>query len=418
VNADRNNFAPRIGLAYDLSGDGRTSLRLGAGLFYDTLNGDTNAQTNAPFSQQQTYYLGKLDEPRAGVEGELPPVTPDFEEGEYILPMTAMSHDPDLRTAYIYHFNLGIQHQLQRDLLVSVDYVGKLGKKLFTRWPWNPAVFIPGVDENGDPLSTLGNRHGRVRYGPGIVAASSGNHMLSSMFQSFYHGVDLEVNRRFADGFSLLAAYTYSKAIDESSTYTTGDSWSNPFDPKGSQRGLADYHRAHVLNISALWEPFANKDHILLKGWTLAPILRTTTGAPLEITTGVDTALDGTGSSKHPNNTGADWRKSHSSNQSKIDEWFNTSIFSMPETGTYGNTARGLVLGPSDFNFDLGILKDFYMGGFLGEEGRLQFRAEFFNMFNNVNFGNPQTNFSSSSFGKISSAGSGRQIQFGLKVLW
>lgn len=423
VRADKNNFAPRVGLVYDVSGDGRTSLRTGFGVFYDTANADTLAQVNPPFSGTQAFSNGRLSAPNAGITQPLPPVNPRPEEGGFDLPMNPFSTDLGLRNSYMLHWNAGVQRQVTPDLMVSVDYVGKIGRKLLSFWPFNPAVFIPGNDAAGEPRSTLDNVNDRVRYGKGIYGAYY-NLMLSGMFDSWYHGLDVEVNKRLSDGFSLLTAYTLSKAIDENSTDNLGGDAPDPFNPKDSERGLADFDRRHVFSVSALLSPLANRrsanfsGHVI-SGWTFSPIFRYRTGAPLEFFIGEDRSLDGTadGSQQHPTAL-SNPKRSHDSNQSKVGGWFNPASFDLPKIGTYGNAGKGLIAGPTFVNWDLAILRDFRLGGFLSEEGRLQFRAEFFNLFNNTNFGNPDTLLLSDRFGKISGSGPGREIQFGLKLLW
>ena len=108
--------------------------------------------------------------------------------------------------------------------------------------------------------------------------------------------------------------------------------------------------------------------------------------------------------------------KSHGSRAEAISEYFNTSVFTDIPEGQYGNAGKGLIAGPGYWTFDLAILRDFYLP--LTEDTRFQFRAEFFNMMNNVNLNNPGTDYQSSRFGQIRSAGDAREIQLGLKFIW
>ncbi|MDA2929451.1 TonB-dependent receptor [Acidobacteria bacterium AH-259-O06] len=412
AEADTNNFAPRLGFAYDVTGNGQTSIRGGLGIFYDTSNADTLAQTNPPFANTVNFSNGRLGAPNVGLTGPLPPVKPTAQEGGFTTPLNPLNTDLSLSNTYFYHWNLGVQRQVTRDLLVSIDYVGKIGRKGLAFYPWNPGVFIPGV-------STLENADDRVLYGRGVYGAYY-NLMLGSMFDTWYHGMDVEVNKRLSNGFSLLSSFTWSKAIDQNSTFNLGGDSPDPFHLKESEQGLARFDRRVVLSVSALWEPFATRTFdgaakYFLEGWNFAPIFRTTTGAPLEFFNGDDIALDGVGFGQHPVAL-RNPDKSHSSNLSKVSEWFDTTALVLPEEGTYGNAAKGLVAGPGFVNFDLAILKDFPLG--VSEDSRVQFRAEFFNLFNNTNFNNPTTTVLSSRFGRIRSSGDARQIQFGLKVLW
>ncbi|MPY87815.1 MAG: hypothetical protein GEU99_07835 [Luteitalea sp.] len=422
VKADKNNVAPRIGLAYDVSGDGRTSLRAGGGIFYDAPTAETMAQVNPPFAGSEQFFNGRLDAPKAGVAGPLPPTT--FEPGApigFFLPTNAASVDMNLATPYSYHWNLGLQHQLTDDIAVSGDYIGKIGRKWISSYPWNPAVYVPGTDADGNPLSTLENVNERVLYGKGIL--DTRNLMLASMFDSSYHGAEFTVNKRMSGGVTVLANYTFSKAItDKSARFSDTSDVPNPFQIKESKRGLATFDRTHVLNVSALLSPYAHGGPAgfvgaLLRNWTFAPIFQYRSGQPLELFLGEDRALDGTAGSQHPvavrNPT-----LTHDTNISKITQWFDTDALALPEIGTYGNAGVGLVRGPSYVDWSLGVMRDFVLPGILSEENRIQFRAEFFNLFNNTNLENPNTTFTSSSFGRITSAGASREIQFGLKFIW
>jgi hypothetical protein len=410
TETDKNNFAPRIGIAYDVFGDGKTSLRLGGGIFYDVANGETMAQTNPPITGDATFYDGKLGAPNVGLTEELPPV--EFgPESEFVYPFAARSVSRNLRSPYAGHWNLGVEQQLTPDLLLTLDYVGKLGKKWISSYRWNPGVYIPGE-------STPGNANDRVLFAPGILNTS--NLMLASMWDTSYHGGSLRLNKRFSNGFSILTTYTYSKAItDKSTRYTDTSDVPNPFLIKQSKRGLADFDRLHVFNVSALWSPMTDMDGAgawLINDWTFSPIVRYNSGTPLEFRSGQDRAYDGTAGRYHPDLVG-DPSTSHSSNDSRIAEWFNTSAFALPAEGTYGTAGSGIYRGPSYFNMDIGILRDFPIRA-LTESTRFQFRAEFFNIFNNIHFNDPQVNFSSSSFGRITGAYGAREIQFGLKFIW
>ncbi len=404
VRADKNNFAPRLGFAYDLGGDGITSIRGGAGVFYDTANADTLAQVNPPFSGTESFSDGKLGAPNIGQVRELPPPNPTPQEGGFFRPLNPLSTDLGLRNTYYYHWNLGVQRQVTRDLVISVDYVGKIGKKALGFYPVNPAMYIPGQ-------STFDNINERVMYGRGNFGAYY-NLMLGSMYNSWYHGLDVEVNKRLSGGLHFLTVFTWSKAIDQNSTSNLGGDAPNPFDILKSEQGLAAFDRRIVLAASVLWEP--QSDNAFLRNWTFSPIFRATTGGPLEFWWG-DMKLDGTGWSAHANVSGNPG-KSNSSRAEEITEYSDTSVSTDIPEGQYGNAGKGLIAGPGFWTFDLAILRDFNVP--LTEETRFQFRAEFFNMFNNVNLGNPNTDYASSRFGQIRGAGPAREIQLGLKFLW
>ena len=200
----------------------------------------------------------------------------------------------------------------------------------------------------------------------------------------------------------------------------------NPFNLR-DERGRSSWDRRHAFVASWLWQlpvKFQNRAaESLLGGWTLTGITSIQSGAPLTFVMGSDVALDGTGGGNYqhavlaPNATVKDIGLSHTSRDAMIRQFFNTAAFVAPRNvarGTYGNAGRGLISGPASNTTDLAALKDFA----LREKWKLQFRSEFFNALNQVSLGNPNQRANASAFGRITSAGSGRVIQFALKMLW
>jgi hypothetical protein len=412
---DNNNWAPRVGLAYDLFGDGKTSLRLAYGVFYDSYNADVLAQENQPFAGNAQFFNGGLSDPFGSIGATPPPVNPGVGATRYTLPMQGFFIDTRLRTPYVQEWNLAIQRQITSDLMVQAAYVGKTGRKLLAFKAWNPARFIPGVDEQGRPRSTLENVNARVLFLPGIYQAFL-NIMIGNDFTNHYHAFQLEVNKRFARGLSVLGSYTLGKSLDSSSTITLGGFVSNPFNIR-DDKGRSSFDRRHVFALSWLWSPeYGGKGlkRQLLGGWTFAAITLAQSGVGLEFFSGDDVALDGTGGDQHPLVVGDPRAVSRSDRATFITQFINTRAFALPPPGTYGNAARGILSGPAFVNNDFAVLKDIRVH----EQRRLQFRAEFFNVFNQVNFNNPVVFVLNRNFGRILGARSGRVIQLGLKFLW
>jgi hypothetical protein len=225
-------------------------------------------------------------------------------------------------------------------------------------------------------------------------------------------------------GFTVLGSYTLGKSIDSSSTNNLGATVSDPFDLH-TERGRSTWDRRHAFVASWLWAlpvRFSSKPvNSLLGGWTLTGITTLQSGTPLTFIQGSDVALDGTGGSQHaqlaPGITAANITLSHPDRNSFVTQFFNTSAFIQPRllpAGLYGNAGRSLISGPASANTDFSALKDFA----LREAWKLQFRGEFFNALNQVNFANPNQTVSSGSFGRITSAASGRVIQLALKMIW
>lgn len=328
--------------------------------------------------------------------------------------------DLSLRTPYIQSFNLSIQRQLSKTWVLEVAYAGKIGTKLEALRTYNPARFINSPVDGAPPSDQ--NYNERVIFEPGILSPQG--YMLGNDFRSWYHSLQVQLNKRFSNGFSIMGAYTLSKSIDSSSTDNLGGTVANPFD-LSQERGRSEWDRRHAFVASWLWTPpvkFASPAaRAILGDWTIAGITSIQSGLPVTFFMGDDVALDGTYGSQlammAPGATAATVIRSHSSRADMITHYFNTSAFvpagDVPR-GVYGNAGRGLISGPGYSSTDFSLIKDVR----LGEARRVQFRSEFFNAFNQVNFDNPSSTVTSGSFGRIRGADSGRVIQFALKFIW
>jgi hypothetical protein len=434
ASADLNNFAPRIGLAWDVRGDGKTSVRAGYGIYYESINADSVAQENPPFAGSISAYRGNISDPFGSLGQTAPPATLSGRFGcvqttayPYIncplfpLPAGGVFTSGNLRTPYIQEFNLSIQRQISRDIMLEAAYAGKIGTKIEALRPYNPARFI------NDPVTgeapSLQNVNDRVIFEPGILSPQG--YLLGNDFRSWYHSFQVQVTKRFSHDFSVLGSYTLAKSIDSSSTDNLGATVANPFDLH-QERGRSDWDRRHSFVASWLYTPslhFPNKlTNSLFGGWTFAAIQTVQSGLPITFFQGQDVALDGTSSTQHaqlqPGITRSNIELSHPNRNATVTNFFNTSAFvpvNLVPLGTYGNSGRGIISGPAFANTDFSILKDFA----LHESLRLQFRTEMFNAFNQVNFSNPDSYVNSGTFGQIlSTVTPGRQIQFALKLLW
>jgi len=433
--ADLNNFAPRIGLAWDVFGTGKTSVRAGYGVYYESVNADSLAQENPPFAGFGPAFNGNIADPYGSTGQVAPPVVtsgkfgcvkittyPGYSCPQFPLPVGGVFTDPSLRTPYIQSFSLSIQHQLTPTLLIETAYAGKIGIKIEALRTYNPAKFEPDP-VTGAPAS-LQNANDRVIFEPGILGPQG--YLLGNDFRSWYHSFQTQVTKRFSKGLSVVGSYTLGKSIDSSSTDNLGATVSDPFNLK-TERGRSDWDRRHAFVASWLWTlPFKFNNHLentLLAGWTLTAIHTIQSGTPLTFTMGQDVALDGTGNGggQHaqlePNITAANISLNHPNRNAFVNTFFNTAAFvpvnNVP-LGIYGNAGRGLISGPAFNNTDFSVLKDFM----IREPMKVQFRAEMFNVFNQVNFNNPDTTVTDGTFGVITSAQPGRVIQFALKLLW
>jgi hypothetical protein len=345
---------------------------------------------------------------------------------------------------YVQTWNFDIQRSLPGDSLVEVAYSGSRGVHLMGILEWdqlNPTYFPLGAQLNGQvanpyfgvitqgslatPTITLGQG---LRPYPQFLGVSSRN---ANYGESSYNALLVRAERRLSKGFSIMAAYTFSKEIDDmvpSVNGFPGESFSggglqNYYNLR-AERALASWDTPQTLVISYVYElplgsgkPFLNGGGIIDKivgGWQINGNTTFQSGSPLQITGG-----NGSGSfagTQRPNWNGMN-ATLDGSVTNRLLQYFNTSDFSFNAPFTFGNAPRLMpnLRGPGTDNFDISIFKNTR----IFEKYQIQFRAEAFNAFNRVQFGNPNTNINSTAFGVVSSQQNlPRNIQLGLRFLF
>lgn len=458
--AEWRAFAPRLGIAWDVTGNGRTSVRASWGTFFDRLNGDILAQENAPFTGLITVYNGQDVNPFGSVGVAPPPVIPTkfgctpistfpgVSCPLFPLPVFGFFTSGNLRQPYTESWNLSIQHQMNANTMLEATYVGNRGIKLNNLRNFNPAAFVPGTSYDAStgvetPNSSLENLNNRVIFEPGILAPNSWD--LGNDWRSWYDSFQVQVNHRMSHGVSVMASYSLAKSLDMCSAYCEGcGNASDPFNLR-SMKGRASWDVRNAFVASYLWSPpvkFNDRwKKALLGGWTFSGITTIQSGMPMTFNNPVDVAVNGTTAPEHAFLTGQRIPMSHPNRGAMVNEFFNTNAFVNPTCsftpqpgnaqvieqenctpdgitysllGQYGQSGRDILSGPGLSNTDFAAIRDFTFK----ERFKAEFRAEFFNFFNQVNFGLPNATVTSSTFGQIVNARPGRIVQFGAKVFW
>jgi hypothetical protein len=401
---DYNNIAPRVGFAWDVAGDGRTAVRGAAGVFYGTIGGNQwNATAdNQPFAIRQDWRTGTLSDPYSGFDTAPFPYVYDPGNIRFILPASIGGIALDYDLPYTYQFNLALQRQLTADLSATVAYVGARGRNL----PFNLNLNYP--------TRGTGSIENRRPFLPRIL----GNiQILDTFLTNQYDGMQLTVDKRFSHNFLANAAYTFGKSLEDANLQDDIGQPVQNFNDIQADRGRTSNDRRHQFKASLVWTTnyFSGGSRLaraILDGWTVSGIIKLRSGRPLTITAGRDANGDGTNNDRADLVPGANpTLDPDRPREEVIVRWFNTGAFAEPANLTDGNSPRNFIDGPGSKVIDIGIYRDFPLGG-----GRkLQLRMEATNAFNFVNLDDPTTNVRSGGFGEIDEAGPMRRIQLGAR---
>ncbi len=444
-NTNTKNFAPRLGIAWDPTGSGKTSIRTGFGI-YDVLPFPylmENRTNSAPFFEEGTI---KKPPPNSFPTGGLALITPSSLRASFV--------DPNPQRAYMMQWNLAIQRQLAANAALTVGYVGSRGNHLprsiedadevppskVTIAPDGHLIFPipPGTPPDPKKIQRINPNFSRIA---------------TTVWDDFstYHSLVVDFNKRFSRGFFFKGAYTWSKSIDEgSNTFSDNESTNTSGSPyaffPSIQKGPSEFDITHRFVLNYSWNlptpgSLTGVSRALLGGWVLGGIFTAQTGPPFSVTLRSDRAF--TGDSRVSSSSGGqrpDFNPAPGCTTNAINpgqpsnylqavtdpttgvvvQW---KCFSFPAPGVLGNLGRNTLRGPGLQEFDFSLFKNW---PFWRERMRLQFRAEFFNLFNRPNFQAPKVKVFDGSGTPISTAGvlpsptltTEREIQFGLKLTW
>lgn len=409
-NPSLKNIAPRVGFAWDVFGDGRTSLRGGGGYFYEPILGNyyrTYGNRTPPFMEQANI-------PR--------PPFPNPLGGNFVVRNRLDLFQFDPTTPLRLQYNATFQRELFAGTVVSVGYIGSRGFNQVRNVEANHSV--PEILPDGRYFFPLVNGRTPPRRNPNFesirIRWTDGN--------SWYNGLATSISKRFSNGLQFQGAYTFGKSTDEGSQAIGSSDFGNSFQPRyaydrADNLGRSDFDIRHnfVLNYSYNLPEVDNLGPVaglLVNGWQVAGIFTARTGVPFTPVLGFDRAR------ARPRSGGAGQRPSWAPGYDRDDviqggptQYYDPAAFVLPEAGFFGDVGRNVLEGPGFSTWDTSVIKNFTAG-----PRRVQLRFEVFNVLNRANFGLPaRTVFNSrgrvENAGEITSiVGTARQMQLGLKV--
>jgi hypothetical protein len=438
------NVQPRVGISWDPTGTGQTSIRTGYGMNSNFVTGEFyfDAGQAPPFGlEQRLFQLGpySLDDPWKAA-GQPNPY-PNERGGDREFPPYSLliAVPPDLETTRVHSWNAGIQQQLGDNMSVSASYLANRMTNVWGVVVGNPGnnvpagpctLFDPWLNANRSfpncQTAPIDLRRDFTQDDPAVGKYLGPLDWVTDAGWQQYHGVLLSMQRRATNGVTATANYTWSTCeglinqgggpLNIGTGYTHPQSLVNPPSEAESKtlfeldKGRCADSVTHIGNVTASAETprFENTTaRVLASGWRLSGIFRATSGSALDVSTGSDRSLTGVQNGTQRVNQVSDDVYGDGS----IDNFLNPAAFAQPALGTFGSAPRNGYEGPGRKAVDLSLVRTFG----LGDTRRIEARVEAFNVFNWNNWGNPVTAFNNANFGRILSVGAPRIMQFALK---
>ncbi|MBS1855426.1 MAG: TonB-dependent receptor [Acidobacteria bacterium] len=412
-NLDANNFGPRFGFAWTADSSGKTVIRGGAGIFYGpTVSNIVATAAALGFSSNVNLIatqpgLNSAVTLRDGFPATTQPTVDQLGAGFGAVPVgkspntSVTFFDRNRPTPVSYQYNLNIQRELGGGVVIETGYMANLSHHLTAN----------DLTLNQVPPELMGPGNAQVRRPfPQFTNVLSVNPAIGN---STYHAGFIKAEKRFANGLSVLAHYTFSKFIDDVASFNDYgnpgsymDAYNRRLDKSLSGNDIP--HRALFSTVYDL--PLLRGNSLLdrvLGGWKTGVIATFQSGPPFTVFNLADTTNSFPAGALRPDLIGNPVLGSGRG----ISQWFNTAAFRAPATNTFGNSPRSVLRGPGIANIDLSLLKNFKI-----ERAKAEFRGEFYNFLNHANFGLPGATLGGPGFGVINSARAARAVQLGLRV--
>jgi hypothetical protein len=404
-------FAPRVGFAWDMQGNGKTAVRGGFGLFYNRMSHGvvlTDFSIQPPLVDRPTLFFGTMA---------------DLQNSTGVLfPADVLGLDRNAPVPRVMNFSLTVQREIGYNTVADIGYVGSLGRNLL--WQRNLNAIPFGTNSSAAAIDSTTNRPLPPNFLRPYLGYGNIN-LREPAGSSNYHSLQASVNRRFASGLQFGVSYTWSKSLDYVSD--DGATVSSLVSPRVWNYGLSSFDRTHVLKANWLWDlPSWRSAPAILgaitNGWQISGIFTASSGAPLGVSFSTITAIDITGSPTETPRIDVTGDPVLPRSERTFDRYFATGVFALPAVGTFGNAARTLLRGPGIHNWDLTAYKNFS----ITERFRAQVRGEFYNALNHTQWSaldttarfDAQGRQVNTQLGQVTATRAGRRIQLALRILF